>query len=183
MPWRRMSDSLLPLNATDAERSIELAAARIEATPFPARDMWNPQRIPAALLPWLAWSFSVDTWDPSWTEAQKRAAIDASYAVHRQKGTVGAVRRSLAALGLGLDIVEWWQETPKGDPYTFRISVKADQVGAEESALSKIIELVNTSKNLRSHLTSVDLSLTSGAEVYFGGTTLIGQNITVNFET
>lgn len=174
-----MSDTLLPSSATVIERAMELAAARIEGVATPARYMWSPQNAPVQILPWLAWAFSVDTWDTTWTEAQKRATIAASYSVHRKKGTIGAVRRALSALGLGITIVEWWQETPQGDPYTFRISVDVDQGGAQQGALSKIIEVLNTSKNLRSHLNSVDLTVTTYATPFFAAATLVGTELTI----
>jgi hypothetical protein len=50
-------------------------------------------------LPWLAWALSVDEWDETWTEAQKRETVAASYAVHSKKGTPYAVRHALEALG------------------------------------------------------------------------------------
>lgn len=175
-----MSDTLLPPNATVAERAMEMACAVIEDVPTPARTMWSPQNVPAALLPWLAWSFSVDTWDTAWTEAQKRATIAASFGVHRRKGTIGAVRRALAALGLGVDIIEWFQETPKGEPYTFRVVVNVDQDGAGELALAKALEVVASAKNLRSHLASVDVHLTSPSTLYTAGTVLVGSDITID---
>lgn len=178
-----MSETLLPSSASIIERAMELATARIEAVPAPTRYMWSPQNAPAQLLPWLAWAFSVDTWDTTWTEAQKRATIAASYSVHRRKGTVGAVRRALAALGLGITIVEWWQETPQGEPYTFRISVDVDQTGAPPDAISKVLEVLNTSKNLRSHLNSVDLNVTSYATPFLAAVTAIGNEITIFPET
>lgn len=174
-----MSETLLPANATVIERAMELATARIADVPTPARYMWSPQNIAADFLPWLAWAFSVDTWDTTWTEAQKRASIAASYGVHRQKGTIGAVRRALAALGLGFTIVEWWQETPKGDPYTFRIAIDVNQGGAEQGAMSKILEVLNTSKNLRSHLNSVDLTVTTYGTPFVAGVTAVGNEITI----
>lgn len=162
---------------------MELAAGeRIEAIPVPARTMWSPQNVPAQVLPFLAWQFSVDTWEPSWTEEQKRAAIQASYVVHRQKGTIGAVRRALSALGLGLNIVEWWQETPRGEPYTFRIAIEVDQSGAEQGAISKILEVVNSAKNLRSHLGSVDLQVSTTSLSYIAAAAVIGHEVTVKFE-
>ena len=50
-------NSLLPRNATGAERAIEGATARVGAVPTPFRDLWNPDTCPAALLPWLAWAY------------------------------------------------------------------------------------------------------------------------------
>jgi phage tail P2-like protein len=177
-----MSDVLLPANATEAERAMEQATARIGNVPVPARYMWSPQNCPVALLPWLAWAFSVDTWDPLWTEAQKRAAIAASYGVHRQKGTVGAVRSALAALGMNLDIVEWWEETPKGVPYTFRVSINVDQGSATQEQIIKLLEVVNSSKNLRSHMLGVDVQVNTGADLVFAGVTMIGNEINIQFQ-
>jgi len=49
----------------------------------------------------LAWAHSLDEWDESWPEETKRAAVQSSISVHRKKGTLGAVRRALAAAGYG----------------------------------------------------------------------------------
>ncbi|EKQ5242665.1 phage tail protein I [Escherichia coli] len=56
---------------------------------------------PANLLPWLAWSFSVDRWDDKWPEATKRAVIRDAYFIHCHKGTIGAIRRVVEPLGYG----------------------------------------------------------------------------------
>lgn len=101
-------DSLLPYNATAAERALEAAGTAAISLPIPdgLRDPW---RCPAPLLPWLAWSLSVDEWSPDWTEEVKRSTIAASIMVHRRKGTVWAMRRALAAAGLGdAQIQEGW---------------------------------------------------------------------------
>ncbi|TMP83758.1 phage tail protein I [Pseudoalteromonas phenolica] len=71
---------------------------------------WDPLRCPVTLLPWLAWSLSVDDWDESWTEETKRAMIANSVKVHKHKGTVGAVKKALSALGLQIDFFEWFED-------------------------------------------------------------------------
>ncbi|HKY46149.1 MAG TPA: phage tail protein I [Pyrinomonadaceae bacterium] len=174
-----MSDSLLPPNATTGERALEGATARIGDVPTPARTMWNPETCPEELLPWLAWAFSVDEWDVTWSVTQKRSAIAAAYTVQRQKGTIGAVKRALEALGLGLEIIEWFQESPPGPPYTFRVSIGVDQGGAGQEQLEKLISVVNSAKNLRSHLLSVDLAVTTTATIYFAAVTIGGHEITI----
>jgi phage tail P2-like protein len=94
-------NSLLPPNATPQETAIEAATARIAEVPVPNAALWNPATCPAALLPWLAWALSVDDWDGTWPEERQRAVISASVAVHRRKGTRGAVVAALAAAGYG----------------------------------------------------------------------------------
>lgn len=96
-----MSETLLPHNATAAELAFEAVLGEAFALPVPLREIWNSETCPVALLPWLAGAFSVDEWDPGWSEDAKRAVISDSVMVHRRKGTVGAVRQALVASGYG----------------------------------------------------------------------------------
>lgn len=176
-----MSETLLPANATEAERAMESSIARVSSVPVPARYMWSPQTCPTPLLPWLAWAFSVDEWDTSWTEQQKRAAIAAAYVVQRQKGTIGAVKRALGALGLEISIVEWFQESPPAAPYTFRIALGSGSEGAPQDKLLKLLAVLNSAKNLRSHLRSIDLQVNSTAELFLAAVTMVGSEIEITF--
>lgn len=95
-----MSDeSLLPPNATPLECAVE------EVTTVPLRilnaTLWNPEEVPAELLPWLAHSLSVDTWESDWAESTKREVIRASVQVHRIKGTRASIRAAIRAAGFG----------------------------------------------------------------------------------
>jgi phage tail P2-like protein len=101
-----MVESLLPPSASDLERAIEAVNARMADLPVDFACLWHPYDCPAELLPWLAWSYSVDTWDSSWSERTKRNVIAQSYQIHRRKGTVGSVKRALAAAGFQASIVE-----------------------------------------------------------------------------
>lgn len=92
--------SLLPYNATAAELALEETGRRVIDLPVLAGFL-DPETCPEALLPWLAWSLSVDEWDDQWPVDRKRAVTAASIDVHRHKGTVWAIRRALAAAGFG----------------------------------------------------------------------------------
>lgn len=177
-----MSDRyLLPSNATPEEAAIAGAVSRISDVPTPARDLYNPAQCPAHLLPWLAWAFSVDEWNPLWSDAQKREAIASSVFVHKHKGTVGAVRGALAALGFGAQLQEWFNQTPAGDPYTYRLLLEADQVGIDEAALEAIKYVVASTKNLRSHLDTIVPGVKTLAGPTIGGVASSGNEITVSF--
>lgn len=93
--------SLLPPNATPQERALEGATERAASVPVPLRETWNPETCPAALLPWLAWAFSIDEWREDWSEGAKRASIRDAVMIHRRKGTVWAIKRVLANAGYG----------------------------------------------------------------------------------
>lgn len=91
---------LLPPNSTPLERALaEAGIPTCESSADIIRDLWDPQRCPAELLPWLAWAFSVDAWDDAWDETRKRTVVAGSLAWHRKKGTPWAVRQALAAIG------------------------------------------------------------------------------------
>ncbi|WP_324026097.1 phage tail protein I [Aeromonas caviae] len=168
---------LLPPSATPQERALAETAARVSTVPTPARDLWNPDTCPVELLPWLAWAFSLDDWDMTWTEAQQRAAVKASYSVHRYKGTIGSVKDALQALGLGVQVQEWFNQIPAGDPYTYRLLLEVNQYGVSLAQLETIQAVVENAKNLRSHMTTLDLTVASNATVYIGAVALSGNEI------
>jgi len=91
--------SLLPSSASASERALEAVCA----VPLNngLRDLWNEDNCPEALLPYLAWAFSVDQWDNDWDESVKRDVVRNAKRVHKQKGTVGSMRRALISMGLG----------------------------------------------------------------------------------
>ncbi len=102
----RIRSPLLPPNQTRLEASLANAAA-LPHTPEVLALLWDAQRCPVQLLPWLAWALSVDEWSEAWTEAQKRAVVQESIALHRKKGTPWAVKTALAAIGYPvLELVE-----------------------------------------------------------------------------
>lgn len=119
---------LLPHNGTRREIAIQDADAAITDLDFDlVRRVGGPDiaAVPEAYLPHRAWGRSVDVWRVRWSVDTKRAAIVAAPTVHRYKGTPYAVETALAALQVEADIVEWWQETPRGQPYTFSVRARA----------------------------------------------------------
>ena len=147
--------SLLPPNATTQETALEQTTARISQIPIKINPLWNPQICPVELLPWLAWALSVDTWDSDWPESTKRQVIADSVAVHRHKGTLSSIRRVLNALGVIVEIEEWFQY--QGAPHTFRLTAWVnDQVAIENTPLNPTLyrnlqRTVNQVKPVRSH--------------------------------
>jgi phage tail P2-like protein len=82
----------------------------------------DPDSCPLALLPWLAWEYQVDTWNINWSEQKTRC--DQA----RPTSTAIVVRSPPSVMrpggqSFGTDIVEWFNQNPKGDPYTFRLNV------------------------------------------------------------
>lgn len=158
--------SLLPLNSTQLERAIEAALA--EKTEIPLRTLYNPDTCPAHLLPWLAWTWSVDRWDNKWSEAVKRSAIRSAFYVHAHKGTIGALRRVVEPLGYLIEVLEWWQTTPKGIPGTFALKVGVQDTGITEEMYLELERLIDDAKPVSRPLTGLAISLETQGAINIG---------------
>ena len=147
--------SILPPNATPLLKDWEAAtSSRLSALDGGVRYVNNPDLCSAHLLPWLAWAVSVDVWSDDWDAAQKRAVIRQSIQVHKQKGTLGALRRALAAFAYArIDIQEWFKYG--GDPFTFRVVIEFIAGGASVKNCEEIYETIMQTKNLRSWLEAI----------------------------
>jgi phage tail P2-like protein len=174
-----MSD-LLPPNSTTTELALAEAMASISDLPVPVREVWNAQTIPVRYLPWLAWAYSVDEWDTAWQEDQKRATVARALAVQRQKGTIGAVREALGALGIYVQVREWFQLSPPGEPYTFELYVEASQTPVTLEGIRAVEGVVSATKNLRSHLAQIRLRARCESSVHVGAALCMGQAMTLS---
>lgn len=175
-----MSSKLLPPNSTPLERG--LADATNHDLPVVIDTLWDPWRCPASHLPWLAWGLHVDNWQSEWTEDAKRRVIATSVHVHRRKGTIGAVKRLLDAVG-AMTVVREWYETG-GPPHSFEIDVYMRELHGSApddpylgpAMTPRMQRLINDAKALRSRYTlNVGVSFTGALAV--GGT--IGRPITM----
>lgn len=177
-----MSD-LLPHNATLQELALDDTVERIGQIGPNVREVWSPDNCPSALLPWLAWAFSVDQWDPDWADAQKRATIRAAISVQRTKGTVGAVKVGLSALNLRARVLEWHRQQVPGAEYTYKLLVDAN-FDAPVNSIEQIenaIEIVDRTKSLRSHLDEIEISSVTDAGPFVAAASVMGNELVVNY--
>jgi phage tail P2-like protein len=170
---------LLPHNASPLEVLAAQALAQIERVPVPIRDLLNPDRCPVALLPYLAWSFSVDRWEESWSEATKRKVIKSAYFVHAHKGTIGALRRVVEPLGYLIKVIEWWQIAPEGVPGTFALDIGVLDSGITEEMYDSLVLLIDDAKPVSRHLIGLAISLETRGTTYIGAATMDGEVLTV----
>ncbi|MGK3121148.1 phage tail protein I [Pseudomonas corrugata] len=171
--------SLLPPNAQQLERLAAEALAQIERVPVPIRDLLNPDRCPVQLLPYLAWAFSVDRWDSTWSETTKRQVIKGSYFLHSRKGTIGALRRVVEPLGYLIEIVEWFNTVPEGVPGTFALKVGVLDTGITEEMYQELERLIDDAKPVSRHLTGLAISLETTGSVHIGACLTEGDEIDI----
>lgn len=151
MDW----ESLLPSNSTQLERDLEEVITRsLWAIPIDINKIWRPDECPAALLPWLAWTFSVDEWDASWDEATKRAMIASSVYIHRHKGTVAAVKRAMDLAGAGDATLREWFEYG-GIPRTFQLILPEDHPIITKDGQELLIKLVTAAKPVAAQMLGI----------------------------
>ena len=149
--------SQLPLNSTPLELAVE--AANYENTLIPLRSLYNADTCPEHLLPYLASAWSVDRWNNNWTQEAKRTAIRSAYDVHARKGTIGALRRVVEPLGYLIDVVEWFDTVPEGEPGTFALEVGLNDSGITEELYEELAWLIDDARPVSRHMTNLALSL------------------------
>lgn len=172
-----MSDRLLPSGSSVLEVAAAEACAAIEKTPLPLRKLWNPATCPVELLPYLAWAWSVDRWDTSWSETTKRSVVKASAYVHRHKGTIGAIRRVVEPLGYLIRITEWWKT---GDvPGTFRLDVGVLDTGITEEMYNELERLVADARPCSRHLIGLSINLDVTGTLPVAAACYSGDELTV----
>ncbi|MFT8663383.1 phage tail protein I, partial [Zymomonas mobilis] len=118
--------TLLPPNATALEKSLETVKSEAFDLPVNIPALWNPQKCPLELLPYLAWSIGLDSWSDSWPENVRRARVAAAIEIARHKGTAKSVRDVVASFGGDVVLREWWQVTPQKQPHTFDLVITID---------------------------------------------------------
>lgn len=148
--------SLLPPNASQLERGLEAASARAGNVAVDFTPLWNPQTCPIELLPYLAFALSIDTWDPAWPEATKRALVSTAIDIQRHKGTAKSIRDIIRTFGGQIALREWWQMVPPGPPHTFSVVVSLTGAAGEAPSagfIDQIVDEIRRTKPVRSHFT------------------------------
>lgn len=165
-----MPKTVLPPNATALEVALDKNNAKrfdvLMAATSESSKTWSATDCPAALLPFLAWALSVDTWNSNWPEKVKRQVISSSVFVHRHKGTRAGLDMALKALDLGVIISEWFEHG--GDPYTFKADVMVTTRGLTAQEYQDIIDVIASTKNARSHLSQLRVYLTGTVKPVIG---------------
>lgn len=154
-----ITSHLLPIGSTPLEkRAAEILKSAVE-NPIIIAELINPEKCPAHLLPYLAWAFSVDKWDESWSEESKRIAIKQSFFIHKHKGTLAAVKRVIEPIGYLIELKEWFNTTPQGKPGTFSLTVEVPESGLTEQTYNELVRLVNDVKPVSRHLTQLAIAI------------------------
>ncbi len=172
-----MNSRLLPVGSSPLELAAAESLAQIERVPIPIRELWNPDKCPVHLLPYLAWAFSVDRWDKNWTEKAKRDAVKAAMFIHKHKGTIGALRRVVEPLGYLIRVVEWWVNNKI--PGTFRLDIGVLETGITEEMYQELEALIFDAKPASRHLVGLTIQLEVKGHAFCAAASYGGDELTV----
>lgn len=173
-----ITNHLLPTGSTDLEKRAAECLQQAVENPILIADLINPDRCPERLLPYLAWTLSVDKWDENWSEEVKRIAIKNSFLIHKQKGTITALRRVVEPIGYLVEIKEWWQETPQGTAGTFKLTIEVSETGLNAQTGEELNRLIDDVKPVSRHYT-LAISITPTGDMRCFGTAQLGEIISV----
>ncbi|HBZ3407123.1 TPA: phage tail protein I [Klebsiella pneumoniae] len=172
-----MSNSLMATGSSVLEQRAAEACAVISDLSVPLRDLWNPWRCPVKFLPYLAWAFSVDRWEETWSETVKRQAVSDAFWIHQRKGTVAAVRRVIETLGYSMTLQEWWEVAdPAG---TFRLEIDLNDIGITEPMIKELERIIGDAKPVSRHISQLTLSASVRGTAYTGSALVDGEVIEV----
>ncbi|MCZ0877282.1 phage tail protein I [Raoultella ornithinolytica] len=172
-----MSNSLMAPGSSVLEQRAAAACAVISDLSVPLRDLWDPWKCPVKFLPYLAWAFSVDSWDEKWSEAEKRSVIGEAFWLHQRKGTIAAIRHVVEKMGYSLSITEWWAVAdPAG---TFRLETDVNDIGITSRMLDELTRLINETKPVSRHMAQFNISAKVTGTIFIGATLSSGEIITV----
>lgn len=118
---------------------------------------------------------------------KQREIIKHAFYVHKHKGTIGAIRKALESLNAGdIRVQEWFEyqdyleDSSSKKPYTFRVKLP-DGHSLSTEQVRELYKIVERTKNLRSHLDSLNVSLTKDLAYVLGGV-YVSKTITIDYE-
>ncbi len=173
---------LLPSNATAFERVLALTTARLSALSQYIISPFDIEKTPQQTLPWLAWLFSVDDWDPSLDTKTQRNLIINSIKIHRKKGTKASIKEALKAIGDSVEVKEWWEKgmkspTSEKDYYKFNIYLNINNTETATFTDKYYQKIKKRVDNLKPVSTNYNLALKADADCK-AGVVLLGYALT-----
>ena len=182
-------ETLLPPNATDFELAVE-SMLRENFLPvdenlhvkMPIIDAWNPDEIPASLIPYLGINLSLMI-DSGLGEAEQRSLLKASYGIHSYESTPRALLDVIEALGYGGAVIkEGVQDPSDTSTHWAHYSISINQP-ITIAAAQRLVDLVKDLAPMRCKLVSVDVvesAIYYDGSIYYDGTHTYGQISTLS---
>jgi len=119
-------------------------------------DMTDAKSVDARYLDAMAQDRQTYFADLAKNEAQRRALIADTMAIHRKKGTAWAMKTAFAALGLDARPKPW--HAYDGEPYHYRVEIATKDIEITPELLAKTERMAEEMASLRDVSDGVDLA-------------------------
>ncbi len=169
---------LIPTSIRDARSTALMGLLdRFDALPIHGilGELYDPNRCPAAALPWLAHQLGVldEGWLLATSEAARRDLVRQALALQAKRGTAWAMRQALAAIGWsGLTIVERSSHWAK-----FKVTQPLPQQPVTKDQVTRILAVIERWKPARCLLESLEFVLSFTSAVPGVGPRYDGQHL------
>lgn len=150
---------LLPANSTPLERNVIAVTAQNSALPVAIKTLASIDEAPDQFLSFLAWQYSVDSWDTSWQPSLQRQLIQKSFRQHQLKGTRQAIRNVLTQFGYECTFQEWFDTNPIGIPGTFALELDLNGHELSEDTYAEVNRLIKDAKPASRQLTNLVINV------------------------
>ncbi len=148
---------LLPPNSTIFERNVSKIASRNSTLPVEIASIARIDDVADGFLPFLAWQYSVDSWDNQWQPSPQRSLVKKSLRQHQFKGTIAAVRQVLEQFGYSATFTEWYQTAPQGVAGSFTLEVELNGREMSEAIYAELNRLIKDAKPASRHLANMTI--------------------------
>jgi phage tail P2-like protein len=170
--------SLLPANSSPLEKALDLGVGHLLERimpPFP--QLMDPDRTPAAFLPYLAADRAVNEWSATAPEAEKRLTVKLAWPTARQAGTRQALENAAKGLQLSPEVCAWYEQKPPGGAYSFAVRAWTE-LPYSETIDARLDRRLADAKSERDIL-SISVGLSTFGRHSIGGATLCGELTTI----
>ena len=170
--------SLLPANSSPLEKALDLGFGQLlerVTPPFP--QLMDPERTPAAFLPYLAADRAVNEWSTTAPEAEKRLTVKLAWPTARQAGTRQALENAAKGLQLSPEGRAWYEQNPTGVPYSFAVRAWTE-LPYSETIDARLDRRLADAKSERDIL-SISVGLSASGSHSIGAATLCGELTTI----
>ncbi|OBX05937.1 tail protein [Gallibacterium genomosp. 3] len=174
-----MTKTLLPVGSSQLEQKAAQICALAEHLNVDYSILWNADKCPEPLLPFLAWALSVDYWEENWNQEKKREVIRNAFRTHKYKGTISAIKRAIEPFGYVTDLTEWFEETPSAQAGTFRLSIEVPASGLTEKLNKELLRLIDNTKPVSRTLRQLIITLTNICDTNTASTITTGTITTI----
>lgn len=171
--------SLLPANSTDFERKMTQVLAANTDLAVDVATLLKVDDVKTEFLSFLAWQYSVDSWNNNWQPSLQRQLIKRSFSQHQYKGTIYAIKSILQDFGYSCAITEWFNAKPQMAAGSFTLTVDLNGRELSDDIYHEINRLVLDAKPASRHLVNLTINISPVCKTYIASFLHIGEYISI----